>query len=64
MGIVGDEPVDVRVSDWYRRLLEIVDAPVFHGGEWRLIYVAGGEAARDLAAWSWRGDVERRISCW
>ncbi len=61
MGIVGDEPVDVRVSDWYRRLLEIVDAPVFHDGEWQLIDIAGGETARDLAAWSWRGDAERRI---
>jgi hypothetical protein len=55
LGVVPDEPVDARVSDWYHRLLAIADTPVFHGGEWRLcdVAVAAGSSS-DLVAWRWR----------
>jgi hypothetical protein len=54
LGVVADEPVDARIAERYRRLLAIVDAPVFHEGEWRLCGVSGGGPARDLVAWRWR----------
>jgi hypothetical protein len=61
LGVVGDEPIDARVSDRYRRLLAIVDVPVFHDGDWRLSGIAGGEAARDLVAWQWRSGTAWRL---
>lgn len=60
LGVVGDEPIDARVSERYRRLLAIVDAPVFHGGVWRLCDIAGATAA-DLVAWCWRDDGAWRL---
>jgi hypothetical protein len=54
LGVVADEPVDARIAERYRRLLAIIDAPVFHEGEWRLCGVSGGGPARDLVAWRWR----------
>ena len=62
LGVVADEATDERQDAWYRRLLAIVDAPVFHAGEWRLCDVAGGDTARDLVAWRWRdGDAWRLV---
>jgi len=55
LGVVGDEPIDARIAEAYARLLAIVDAPVFHEGEWQLCGVLGDDRARDLAAWRWRG---------
>jgi alpha amylase-like protein len=62
LGVAREEPTDPHASQFYRRLLEIVDAPVFHGGAWTLCDVmpAGGGAS-DLVAWRWRAGSERRV---
>ena len=61
LGAARDEPTDPLVSARYRRLLAIVDAPVFHAGEWRLCEISGGRAAGDLAAWRWSDGGEWRL---
>jgi hypothetical protein len=61
LGVIGDEPIDLLVSEQYRRLLAIVDAPPFHAGEWRLCDVSGGDTARDLVAWRWRDGAAWRL---
>jgi hypothetical protein len=60
LGVIAGEPFDARVSEWYRRLLAIADAPVFHDGEWQLCGIAG-DAARDLVAWRWRDTTAWRL---
>jgi hypothetical protein len=61
LGVIGEEPIDARVSEWYRRLLAIADAPVFHDGEWRLCEISGGDDTRDLVAWRWRDATAWRL---
>ena len=55
-----DRP-DVR--DFYARLLETIDKPLFHGGEWRLLDVrsAGDGTFNNLIACKWRKDRECAI---
>ena len=63
LGAGGDQPADERLSALYRRLLEIVDAPVFHEGRWALCGVRPLDPmSADLAAWRWTlGDVLRLV---
>ena len=54
LGTLPYEPVDPDLFEFYRRLLSIVDAPVFHDGEWRLCSVdACDDTSGDLVAWQW-----------
>jgi hypothetical protein len=65
LGVVADEPVtagDAPIVEAYRRLLDIVDAPVFHEGDWRLCEIAPADGgSRELMAWRWRADGELRL---
>jgi hypothetical protein len=65
LGVVGDEPVtagDARIVEAYRRLLAIVDAPVFHQGDWRLHEITPGDGgSRELVAWQWRAGGDLRL---
>jgi hypothetical protein len=57
LGVVDEEPVDAAVSERYGRLLPIVDAPVFHDGDWALCEAD----ASDLIAWRWRLGADLRL---
>jgi Alpha amylase, catalytic domain len=63
LGVVADEPAgDAVIVESYRRLLDIVDAPVFHEGEWRLCEITGGDGGSpELIAWRWRAGGELRL---
>jgi len=60
-----DEPDDPGSVRFYDRLLRIIDAPIFHAGEWRLLDVApaGGPGDRhlDLLACEWRDTDDLRV---
>jgi hypothetical protein len=53
-----DEPADLDLADWYRRLLAAVAQHV-RAGAWRLLEATGwpdNQSCRNMAAWSWAGD--------
>jgi hypothetical protein len=54
-----DEPPDVELAGWYRRLLAAVAGHRVRAGAWRLLEASGwpdNQSCRNLAAWSWTGD--------
>ena len=54
-----DEPPDVELADWYRRLLAAVAGHQVRAGTWRLLEAGGwpdNQSCRNLATWSWAGD--------
>ena len=54
-----DEPPDVELAGWYRRLLAAVAGHQVRAGDWRLLQASGwpdNQSCRNLAAWSWAGD--------
>jgi glycosidase len=57
------EAVDEPLAGFYRGLLEAIDAPVFHDGDWRLLEVARLDDSSDaILAWQWaRGRVRRVV---
>jgi hypothetical protein len=63
LGVLPYEPVDPDLFEFYRRLLAIVDEPVFHATEWRLCEIdACDDTSSDLVAWQWTlGDDERAV---
>ena len=54
-----DEPPDVELAGWYRRLLTAVDSHQVRTGAWRLLEASGwpdNQSCRKLIAWSWTGE--------
>ena len=54
-----EEPPDLELADWYRRLLATVVGHHVRAGAWRLLEASGwpsNQSCRTLAAWSWTGD--------
>ena len=54
-----DEPLDLDLADWHRRLLATVARHRVRQGAWRLLEVTGwpdNQSFRNLVAWSWGGD--------
>jgi hypothetical protein len=54
-----DEPPDLDLADWYRRLLATVAGQNVRAGTWRLLEASGwpdNQSCRNLLAWSWSGD--------
>ncbi len=50
------EQLDANLSGFYAKLLEAVDRPVFHDGQWMLCERSGwpdNTSFRNLVAWSW-----------
>ena len=63
LGVLPDEPADHELAAFYRRLLEIIGAPAFHSGEWRLldVFPAGDDTNANLLAWRWKERQELRV---
>ncbi len=54
-----DEPPDLELAEWYRRLLAAVAGHHVRAGAWRLLQARGwpeNQSCANLAAWSWAGD--------
>ena len=59
-----DEPPDLDLADWYRRLLAAVVDTKVRAGAWRLLDAIGwpdNQSCRNLLAWSWTGDTRRHV---
>ena len=59
-----DEPVTRELRDFYRKLLEAINHPVFRAGEWRLCDRSGwpdNQSFENLIFWSWLKDDERYL---
>ena len=53
-----DEPQDLDLARWYRRLLATVASHRVRQGAWRLLEASGwpdNQSCRNLVAWSWSG---------
>jgi hypothetical protein len=54
-----DEPPDLELASWYRRLLAAIADHRVRAGAWRLLEASGwpdNQSCRNLVAWSWAGD--------
>ena len=54
-----DEPPDLDLAGWYRRLLAAVPGHHVRAGTWRLLPASGwrgNQSCANLAAWSWAGE--------
>ena len=57
----GDDS-DTAIRDFYRRLLELIDGPLMHDGEWSLLDVhRAGDNAAALVACAWRLEDARAV---
>jgi hypothetical protein len=59
LGRFPEEPGDVDLAEFYRRLLGALSDPTFHDGEWRLCRTSGWEnnrTAAQVVSWCWTGD--------
>jgi glycosidase len=59
-----NEPVDGQVQAFYQELLQAMHTDAIRDGEWRLCEGRGwadNQSCRNLAAWCWRGEAERRL---
>eukprot|EP00708_Paratrimastix_pyriformis_P002730 GAFH01001483.1.p2 GENE.GAFH01001483.1~~GAFH01001483.1.p2 ORF type:complete len:512 (-),score=112.45 GAFH01001483.1:67-1416(-) len=58
----ADEAVNVPVQQFYSKLLNITDAPVFHSGAWRYLTCSDFDGTSwRLMAWSWSMGSEKRL---
>jgi hypothetical protein len=58
------EPVDKALQAFYDKLLTAINAPIFRDGAWRLCERSGwpdNASFRNLVAWSWVKDNDRRL---
>jgi hypothetical protein len=59
-----NEPLDQNLHEFYTKLLEAVDRPVFRDGQWSLCERTGwpdNSSFYNLVAWHWRRDDERYL---
>jgi glycosidase len=59
-----DEPVDQDLQEFYRKLLQAVNRPIFREGQWSLCERTGwpdNESFQNLVAWSWVKDADRYL---
>jgi hypothetical protein len=59
-----DEPPDIELADWYRRLLAAVAGHQVRAGARRLLRASGwpdNQSCRNLAAWAGDGDGDRHL---
>jgi hypothetical protein len=59
LGRFPDEPEDLELEEFYRRLLEVLSDPTFRTGEWQRCPTTGwdgSDGASQLLSWCWAGD--------
>lgn len=59
-----DESVDRDLQEFYRKLLDAINEPVFREGQWGLCEITGwpdNATFRNLVAWNWSKDEERHL---
>lgn len=65
LGRVAPETPNVRIEEFYRRLLKLAGEEAFHRGVWQMLEVqpehADDPSSQNLAAWQWKVDGELRI---
>ena len=64
LGRRPEEPPNPYLRAFYRKLLEVVNKPVFRGGDWRLCERTGwadNASFRSLVAWTWAKDSEEYL---
>jgi len=64
LGRRKDETTDRGLHEFYDKLLQAINRPVFHDGRWVLCERTGwpdNQSFRNLAAWSWLGDDDRYL---
>ncbi len=64
LGRRPDEPIDGQLQDFYAKLLKVIQASVFHDGQWSLCERTGwpdNTSFENLVAWSWINDVDRYL---
>jgi Alpha amylase, catalytic domain len=64
LGRRPDESVDPELRAFYKKLLQAINAPVFHAGEWSLCECTGwpdNQSCQNLVAWTWVKDEDRRL---
>ena len=62
LGDLPAEPINLDLVEFYQRLLTIVDARVFHEGEWHLCDVdACDDSSTNLVAWRWKRARDQRL---
>lgn len=53
-----DFPIEQEVFAYYKKVLQIVSAPAFHGGQWSLREIQsaemGNDSYRNVLAWQWK----------
>jgi hypothetical protein len=64
LGRRAEERPNEELRNFYERLLEAVDGPLFHEGAWKLCHCTGwpdNPSFRSLVAWCWERDEDRAI---
>ena len=64
LGRRAEEPPDDELSEFYRRLLQLMNRPLFRQGDWKLCERTGwpdNASFLNLLAWSWRNAGEQYL---
>jgi len=64
LGRRPDEPPDLALQVFYRKLLKNIHSPVFQEGEWHLCERSGwpdNQSYRNVVAWCWKNERERSL---
>jgi len=64
LGRRAEERPNEELRNFYERLLEALEDPLFHEGEWKLCHCTGwldNVSFRNLVAWCWEQDGDRAI---
>jgi len=65
LGREPEEPINKNISEFYDRLLKIVNHDVFKKGEWSLVDVKpaseGSHSYKNILAWLWKYSAEKRL---
>jgi hypothetical protein len=64
LGRRPDEPADQDLHEFYKKLLQAVDRPIFREGQWNLCDRTGwpdNASFKNLVAWNWMKDDQRYL---
>jgi|SRR5579875_246869 len=63
LACAAPEPPDPQTTNFYERILQLSNHPVFHSGEWKLLEVrpTNDGSFRNLIAYQWTSTSERKL---